>query len=375
MKGLLNFVKYNNAVPIILGVVFIGAGSAFAATDPQAIYSQQQQVVSTDNTYIANKDLSTWTPKILINGVTEDTDNYYVSYTFTTIDVVDYAWQDAAKNLTMTVSKADLGLRDLGVYVTSQFRNIIANEVAYLTQVQQKAKNDISQKVVATTYGGLVGKFLDSTTETLPGYTPVVTPPADNSYNTVSATPGQPDTSGGGSSSGGSSGGSSLLSLQVLGNNPAQVAVGSGYNDLGVVLLDPTNPNIGYHAFVDGNPSDPPQIDTSTTSAHVIEYRATDQAGNQLKVVRVVLVGGAADPGGEINTAGSAQAPPAAMPGANVIYDTPAPAATTTASTTPADTTTASTTPTDTTQASSTPAAAVLAIPDTTATDTATTTQ
>jgi hypothetical protein len=355
MRGLLNFFKYNNAVPIILGVVFIGAGSAFAATDPQAIYSQTQQVVSVDNTYIANKDLTTWTPKILITGVTEDADNYYVAYTFTTIDVVNYAWQDVAKNITMTVNKADLGQRDLGVYVTAQFRNIITNEVAYLSEVQDKAKNDISQKVVATTYGGLVGKFLDTSTETLPGYTPVVSTPIDTTYATSSATPGQP----GGDTSGGSSGGSStLLSLQVLGNNPARIALGAGYADLGVVLLDPTNPNIGYHAFVDGAPSDPPQIDTSTTSAHIIEYRATDQAGNTFSVTRVVLVGDAADPGGEVNTAGAVQAPPAAMPGADVIFDTPAP--TSTVDTTPAPD--ATTTPveqaTSTGQADSSPVSA-----------------
>ncbi len=304
MQQILNFFKYNNAFPIMLGVIFLGSGAAFAAVDPEAVYSAQQEVISVDNTYIAGKDFTLWTPRILINEVTEDADNYYVAYALTTIDVVDYAWRDAAKNNVMTVSKADLGVRDLGVYVTGQFRNIIQNELAYLTEVQTNAKKAISQKIVATTYGGLIGKFLDSTTETLPGYVPVVQPPTASNDQAASVLAGSqttnsslPTTNSGGSSN--------LMSLQVLGNNPARVAVGGGYLDLGVLSVNPTNPNIGYHAFVNGIPSDPPSIDTSTTSAHVIEYRATDQAGNHLKVVRIVLVGDAPDPGGAINKAGN----------------------------------------------------------------------
>src|SRR3989344_575013 len=215
MRALVNFIKYNNLVPITLGVIFLGSGAAFAASDPQAIYNAQQEVVSVDNTYIVGKDLSAYTPRVQITGVTEDGDNYYVSYVIATIDLNGYRWQDVQKAEVMRVSKPDLGpYRDLGVYVTQQLKQIIERELAYLGNVQEKERRQVSQAVVATTYGGLVGQFLDSTKETLPGYEPVVKPPVEVA--------GQPSSGGGsdGSSSTGSgptgatgSGGSSQIGI------------------------------------------------------------------------------------------------------------------------------------------------------------------
>ena len=120
MKNLLHFLQYHNAIPITLGIIFLGAGATFAATNPEAIYSSTQEVVAVDNTYIVDKDLSTYTPRVLITGVTEDVGNYYVAYDLSTVDLgADSVWKDLVKNETMTVSKADLGpYRDLGVYVT-----------------------------------------------------------------------------------------------------------------------------------------------------------------------------------------------------------------------------------------------------------------
>src|SRR5579859_1621781 len=260
----LNFLKYNNAVPIIMGVILLGGGSAFAATDPSAIYSQQQQVLTVDNTYIANKDLSTWTPQITITGVTEDPATYHVAYDFETIDVDNYVWKDVTKKEVIDVPKAALGGKDLGLYVTAQFKNIIANELAYLNQVQAKARQNTTQETVATTYGGLVGKVLTDTTQTLPGYTPVVQPPpppTDNSSQAAAVA-----AAGGSASQGAQSGGSSApavapansasnpsaLSIQILGNNPAYLDIGAGYIDLGAFVTDPNDPNIGYSIFVDG---------------------------------------------------------------------------------------------------------------------------
>ncbi len=340
MKSFTHFLFYNNTVPIVLGVLFLGSGAAFAATNPDAIYSATTQVTSVDNTYIASKDLSNWSPTIVINGVTEDTDNYFVAYSFTTIDVVNYVWKDVQKMQTMTVSKADLSGRDLGVYVTSQFKNIIANEVAYLGQVQEKARKDITQQQVATVYSGLIGKFLNTTTETLPGYTPVLNPvpPPSGTGDVISNAPTTP--TGAGSSGAGGSGGSTLLSLQLLGNNPAVIPVGTSYIDLGVVLIDPGAPNLGAYAFVDGKAQSVPFIDTSKPGVHTIEYRATDQAGTLVMVRRIVLVGDVADPGGEVSVAGNVQvsAPSSVVPGGSSPQPTGTPTTTVdTSTTTPAE--------------------------------------
>ena len=320
MRGLLDFFKYNNLVPITLGVVFLGAGAAAAATPEvrdaaaAAVLSQEQTVLSIDNTYIANKDLAAYAPRAQILGVTEDEDNYYVSYVIATIDLQNYVWKDTQKSEVMKVSKPDLGpYRDLGVYVTQQLKQILDRELAYLRQVQEKERKQVSQAVVATTYGGLVGQFLDTNMETLPGYTPVVIPPVEVA--------GQPSSGGGsdGSSSTGSgptgatvSGGSSQIGIQVLGNNPARVPLRASYIDLGAVLLDPYNTNVGLHIFMNGVETGSPNIDTSTTTAYTIEYRATDKQGSTIVARRIVLIGEAVDPGGEVRAVGTLLPAPAA---------------------------------------------------------------
>lgn len=333
-----NFLTYNNVVPISISFLLLSAGGAFAATNPDLVLSRQQKVLTVDNTYIVNKDLSTYTPQVRIIGVTEDANSYTVAYTISTIDIDNYVWKDVAKAEAMTVQKSELNGKDLGVYVTNQFKNIISNQIAFLTLVQQKERKQVSQETVATTYGGLIGKFLDATTETLPGYVPVVTPAAAidtvgvagqaASLGSIITTPDTGNGSPGGASSGASSpvpasssGTSQLLSLQVLGNNPAVLSLNSGYVDLGVVLIDPGSPNLGYYTYVDGKQTSSISLDTSKPAAYNIEYRATDQAGVLVVAHRIVLVGGAADPGGEVSFAGATNpvipAPPASLPPTN----------------------------------------------------------
>jgi hypothetical protein len=336
---LIHFLKYNNAFPIAVSIMLLGAGGAFAATNPEALYSSEQHVLSVDNTYLVNKDLSQYTPKIQITGVTEDTDNYYVAYNFYTLDAENYVWKDVVNAQTLTVAKPALAQEhDLGVYATRVFGQMIDHELERLRQTQHNAQENVSQKVVATTYSGLVGKFLDDTTEVLPGYTPVVGPPAGDSSQTASAA----GSSGAVSVTAptapqGSAGSSPYLSLQLLGNNPAKIALHTSYIDLGVVLLDPTTPNIGYQTYFDGVRNETPSVDTSTTSVHRIEYQATDHVGNTVMVRRIIIVGDAPDPGGEISFAGAVTpiAPPPPPPSAPTPTPAPVePTATTTATTT-----------------------------------------
>jgi len=178
MEKLIRFIQYNNAVPVTLGILLLGGASAFAATQPETIFSAEQMVISVDNTYIADKDLSSYTPQVQITGVTEDADNYFVSYIFKTIDVQDSVWQDVEKSDTMPVVKSVLGeYGDLGVYVAEQLGQNISHEVDRLKEVQTVERRNVTQKTVATAYGGLVGKLLDDKTEVFQGYTPVVTEP------------------------------------------------------------------------------------------------------------------------------------------------------------------------------------------------------
>lgn len=295
----LKFLSYHNAVPIAISLALLGAGGAFAATDPNAILSTQQQVISVDNTYLVNKDLSTYSPKVEITGVTEDSDNYYVAYTLFTIDLQNYVWQDVSRSDTMEVSKADLGqYRDLGVYVTEKLGDIVAREHDRLVATQTDARSHVSHEVVATQYGGLVGKFLDTHTEELPGYTPVVKappPPAQTSQvaaaDATSPSPQPPQQSGSqptqqptsnatSTATSTSSATSTAPVLQILGDNPAKVALGATYVDLGAIISSPANSNLGIHVIVNGKEVQQVTIDTSVVGTWHITYQVTDQNGN-----------------------------------------------------------------------------------------------
>ena len=304
MNKFLHFLRYDNSVPIVLGIIFLGATGTYAATNPEVIYRTEEHVLSVDNTYLANKDLHAWTPRVEIIGVTEDAESYFVAYRFSTIDNNDYVWQDVVKDEVMTVSKADLGqYRDLGVYVTQQLKQKIDRELARLKETQEIEKKQISQKMVATAYGGIVGKFLDDTTETLPGYSPVVTPPAEPPTVFTEALPPPPDVipestpqeptetpveapaqgetlpASENASSTLSASPSTGLAIQILGENPARVAIGGSYSDLGAVATNAANDEIDVAVFVNSEPVSSVAIDTTTAGTWTIRYAAEDASG------------------------------------------------------------------------------------------------
>lgn len=286
-KGMLRFIKYNNALPIAISFILLSFGGALAASPEvqDAVYSETQRIVSIDNSYIASKDLSSYTPRVQITGVTEDDSYYYVHYAFTTIGLQDAAWRDLTKDETMKVEKRDIGGKDLGLYVTEQLKQLIDHELTILREVQKIERRSVTAKVVATEYGGLIGKLLDDKTEELPGYTPVVEPLAaqqeSGSANTASA-----------SSAVQSSGSGDVTppTLQMLGNNPARIAKGSTYADLGVVVTDNVNTNLGYKTYLNGTLTTEVQISTASPGTWTVRYEATDGAGNSTWVERTVEV-------------------------------------------------------------------------------------
>jgi hypothetical protein len=290
----LHFLSYNNAVPIALGVLFLGAGGVFAATNPEAIYSTKESVISVDNSYIASKDLSGYTPTAQIIEVAEDNEFYFIKYNFGTIALEDYIWRDVVKSESMKVSKAALGpYRDLGLYVMEQLQQKIEREVTYLKEVQSFEKNSVSYKQVATAYSGLIGAIFNDTSEILPGYIPVVTPPTppppsrptsvvnNNSSNNSTSNIQQP---------------SAVINnpgaptIQILGNNPARIPLKSTYADLGAIVSDDKDLNLGIKLFYNGEEVRTIQIDTSTTSENQVIYRVTDIDGNVGESLRTVIV-------------------------------------------------------------------------------------
>ncbi len=284
----LHFIKYHNAVPITLALVLLSFSGALAASPEvrsdvaNAVFTQEQTVKSVDNTYLLSKDLSTFVPIIQITGVTEDADNYYVAYTMQTIDVDNYVWKDVTQTKTLQVPKADLGNGDLGLYVAQKLKDVQTWEKDRLAQTQtiERAQGP-SSRVVATVYGGLVGKFLDPKEDVLPGYTPVVASAPESVPSGPASSSGSGGTPSSGTSVVSSNGG---LVISIIGYNPSQIPVGSSYRDLGAFVTQ--NGNVGLRYTTQGVGD----VDTTKTGTSTIVYTATDTTGDAVTATREVIV-------------------------------------------------------------------------------------
>ena len=120
---------------------------------------------------------------------------------------------------------------------------------------------------------------------------------------------------GGGTSSGGVSSGVPVM--QISGNNPATVDIGTTYADLGAIITGPTtaDTNLGIRYFVDGLEVSSVQIDTSEAGEHTVEYVATNASGTATSTRTVIIEAPADAP--IIDTASS-------TPETSVITDTSA---------------------------------------------------
>src|SRR3989344_3312877 len=175
MKKFTQFIFYHNAVPIGLGILFLGAGGALAATPAarDAVLAAREEVRSIDNARILNADLGSLMLAIQVEDITEDDDNYYIAYSLATIDVADYVWQDVEKKDVLKVLKRNVEGTDLGIYAAHELGNVRMRETARLADTQRiERKIGQTQKVVATTYSGLIGRFPDEKPETFPGCEP-----------------------------------------------------------------------------------------------------------------------------------------------------------------------------------------------------------
>lgn len=314
LRKFLYFVSYHNALPLVLGFLFLSVGAAMAASPDvrENLYSATETVVSVDNSYIRNINLSTYLPKIQIISVEEDAAHYYVGYRLETINIKDHSWKDVSEERTLKVWKDNLGTRDLGLYVTSELSQVVDWEMERLRKTQAIEKqNGVSEEVVATVYSGLIGKFFDPKQEILPGYIPVkneslenlpainppdpVIPPPEGASSSEVVDTGEVAASAvtttNETSSVVSGGGDTVPpTLTILGNNPARIPLNTPYVDLGVVVSDNVNSNIGVSYTVGGSVVSEVEIDTSVAGEHSVVYSAVDQAGNRRTIERVVIV-------------------------------------------------------------------------------------
>lgn len=179
INKLRNFLLYHNAIPLVFGIIFLGAGATFAASPDarDAIMSSEQKLTSIDNSYLLDTDLSTYPFAAYVISVKEDETTYYVSYLLDTIDLEEGFWRPVVKEAILEVSKEVIADGDLGVYTTKQLSEVREAEIARLVATQ-KIQESAGQtnKIVTTEYQGLIGQMIGATEEVIPSYIPAEEP-------------------------------------------------------------------------------------------------------------------------------------------------------------------------------------------------------
>ena len=82
--------------------------------------------------------------------------------------------------------------------------------------------------------------------------------------------------------------------ITVSGNNPANIAIGAMYNDLGASVSDNLDHNLGIKASLDGEnwiEIGNITLNTASSTSYTVHYRAIDNAGNIGSAERAVVVG------------------------------------------------------------------------------------
>jgi hypothetical protein len=90
--------------------------------------------------------------------------------------------------------------------------------------------------------------------------------------------------------------GSDAPVITINGNNPAEIELNTDYADLGALVSDDRDTNLGITTFVEGVEVGAVTLDTSEAREYTISYQATDNDGNTTIEDRVVIVGGGAGP-------------------------------------------------------------------------------
>jgi len=299
MRKFVTFLKYNNAIPIAFTVLMVGAASTYAAANPEVIIEKTEEVISIDNSYIAEINLKKYTPTARIVSVKEDDIFYYVEFDFSTIELKDFVWQDITVRKEIRVEKGGLGpYRDLGLYVTEQLKELIDHELQRLRETQKFEIAQRSEKKVVVAYSGLVGGFLSDKVETIKGYKPVVVPPKPVKEKETFARPDpnaqfpkpQPVEKKEDVSNEENNEDNKRPVVTVLGEKNVRVALGGAYVDLGATVLDDRDTDIVLELYLNGAAVESVVIDTSVIGTYEIMYFAEDSGGKTDGEVRRVEV-------------------------------------------------------------------------------------
>ena len=170
--SLFDFVRYNNAflVIIVVGIVAFG-GLSMASEDVRdaTIGSKQVYAEGVDNTLLLETDFNEFSMDFQIVGISEDDEQFLVSYNYIDLDIEEGAWQLINKEVSRRIKKPLR--RDLGLYLAEELGEEARGRIKELKkQEQEQGQTKIVQ---VTQYSGLIGKVLDLSSTVFTGYEPV----------------------------------------------------------------------------------------------------------------------------------------------------------------------------------------------------------
>ncbi len=164
------------AVSLILTLSFTAMASE--TVRDTVIGEKIETLEGIDNSQLLATDLESFDLEMTITDVTQDNKNHYIDYQFKILAIKDNIWQSVLREQRLTVSKAFLLDRDLGLYVQEEIGEVADYELSHLKEVQDIQKTKGKTEIVKTTkYTGLIGLVLNIKDKVLLGYEPVVKPP------------------------------------------------------------------------------------------------------------------------------------------------------------------------------------------------------
>lgn len=170
-EKIIHFIKYNNATVVILAVILVLGGGAFAA-GPEGIGEKQTSIQGLDNSALLAADLNNFSMDFKINKIEADDKYYYVNYSFMDLGVKDQSWQYLISEKTRKISKKIK--IDLGAYLAKDLEKHYEARIRELKAEKSRAEiNGATQRLEVTEYSGLLGRTLDLASKVFPGYEPV----------------------------------------------------------------------------------------------------------------------------------------------------------------------------------------------------------
>jgi len=177
MQKILHFIKYNNTFTIILVLLLVSGGSAFANEDVRdTVIGETIEIKSgVDNSQIISADLQNFDMSLVIENVEENDASYIVDYSYKTMAIKDDVWQEVFRGGNLNVSKERIEGMDLGEYVAREIGELVDYEMRNLKEVQDiESDKGLEEQIVAVTYTGLKGLIFDNETKTIGDYEPII---------------------------------------------------------------------------------------------------------------------------------------------------------------------------------------------------------